>query len=198
MAPVPRCRLGGRATCRNLRLGIGGTARLGVSNLSGHAVPKGFDLASIRPRASPIYTGVRSLARHNQCWDLVVARAGAGSHACKTKRAANSAALSSWRKVMKRTAGDGLCSYSKEVIQGVRCDPRHSNGHGTRSASRLANAFKNRSSKIGSRKLPARDPQEREHGCRCNAYQRLRRLRECPRLPPVTPMKRVQKLFPAN
>ena len=53
--------------------------------------------------------------------------------------------------------------------------------------------FKNRSSKIGSRKLPVRDPQEREQGCRCNAYQRLHLLvaglqhvRECPWLPPVT------------
>src|SRR6516164_3507740 len=47
-------------------------------------------------------------------------------------------------------------------------------------------AFKNRSSKIGPRKLPARDPQEREQACRCNGYQRLHllaaglhHLREC-------------------
>jgi hypothetical protein len=41
---------------------------------------------------------------------------------------------------MKRTAGDERCSDTKAVIQGVRCDLRHSK-RGTCSASRLANAF---------------------------------------------------------
>jgi len=94
------------------------------------------------------------------------------ARACK-ERAANSAALSChWRC----TAEDGQCGFSKAVKRWVRCDEDHCGRQGTRSASRVANAFKNRSSKVGSRKLPARDPQEREQGCRCNAYQRLHLL----------------------
>src|SRR5262249_52377331 len=63
--------------------------------------------------------------------------------------------------------------------------------------------FKSREKKRASRWLPARDLQEREQGCKCNAYQRphllvagRHRLRECPWLPPVKLMERVQKLFP--
>ena len=36
---------------------------------------KGFDLASIRPRASPIYTGVRSLARRHNSLRFLLGRA---------------------------------------------------------------------------------------------------------------------------
>ena len=67
----------------------------------------------------------------------------------------------------------------------------------SRCTPRVANTFKNRSSKIGSRKLPARDPQEREQACRCNAYQRLHllvaglhHLRECPWRPSCDTIKR--------
>ena len=93
----------------------------------------------------------------------------------------------------KRPAGDDGRSHSKASKPLRCCDTRHRGRHGTRSASRVANASKNRSSKIGSRKLPARDPQEREQACRCNAHQRLHllvaglhHLRECTWLPPAT------------
>jgi hypothetical protein len=60
-----------------------GLHRLGVSNLAVMRYLK-FDLVSIRPRASPIYTGVRSLARHKGLRFVVVVRSQEGAETQKT------------------------------------------------------------------------------------------------------------------